>query len=104
MRSREIVVYTHETFIAPSASNRHGHATVYSHNYRENANILVTPLLRCITATFVHLKVPSSEAAYHGSIPLVYVDAISSVTKRIYYMFAKCDVPIRSYPILTGLQ
>lgn len=62
----------------------------------DTANIVFTSFLRCTTATLVHLKVRKCQAAYHREVTAVYFDATSALTKNMYSMFIKCDVPIRS--------
>lgn len=62
----------------------------------DTADIFVTHLLRCTTTALDHLKMMTSHTAYHGEVPLAYVDAISAFTKNMYSMLIECVVPIRS--------
>lgn len=51
--------------------------------------IFVTPLLCCTTATLVHTKVLTYQAAYHRDALAVYIDAISSFTKNMCSMLLR---------------
>lgn len=66
----------------------------------DTANILVTTFLRYTTAALVHLKMLTSQAASHGPVSPIHVDAISSFTKHSYNMFVQCDVPILSAQVV----
>lgn len=58
-------------------------------------NIFVTPFQFCTTNALVHLKVLTSQAAYHREVLSIYVDSTLVFTNNIYSLFIECDVPNR---------